>query len=424
MSRGDAVLYLAHRLPYPPDKGDRIRTYHVLRHLAARGPVDLLALADEPPAAGAVEALGAVCRRVKVVGHRGLFRWVRAAGSLLAGRSISEGVFWSPGMARDAEGWVRGGGYRAVFASASSLGPYLDLPGLRGLPAVVDLMDVDSQKWRDYAARSGLPRSLVYGAEAARVGRLERRLAGRAAAMLVVSGAEAEILRGACPGAPVEVVPNGVDLEYFKPASGAGEGCVFVGALDYWPNVDGAVWFCEEVWPLVRRARPGERVRLVGRSPAAAVRALARIEGVEVVGQVPDVRPYVEGAAVVVAPLRLARGVQNKVLEGMAMGRPVVASPQALQGLRGVPGVPAVEADGPAAWAGTLAGLLSDPARCHDLGGRGRGHVEAHHAWGPCLRRLDELLDGLAGSEQLLESTLRGGAAHRGPALREGDLRP
>jgi sugar transferase (PEP-CTERM/EpsH1 system associated) len=263
---------------------------------------------------------------------------------------------------------------------------------VRELPAVVDLMDVDSQKWRDYAARSWLPMSMVYSVEAARVEALERRLGARAKALLVVSDAEAELLRKAAPGAPVQVVPNGVDLEYFQTSGADGEGCVFVGALDYFPNVDGAVWFCREVWPLVRRQRPNERLRLVGRRPTDEVKRLGGVDGVEVAADVPDVRPYLAGAAVVVAPLRVARGIQNKVLEGMAMARPVVASPQALQGLRGRGELPLVEADGPEAWAEDVVALLGDATRCRALGEQGRRFVEGQHAWGPCLAGLDEVL--------------------------------
>src|SRR5262249_50117995 len=149
VSERTRLLYLAHRLPYPPDKGDRIRTYNVLRHLARRWEVDLISLADEPPAPGAIAALEGVCARVKSVEHGGVFRWVRALGALLVGGSISEGAFWSPLMAGVVAEWCRERRYGAVIASASSLGPYLELAEARGLPAVVDLMDVDSQKWHD-----------------------------------------------------------------------------------------------------------------------------------------------------------------------------------------------------------------------------------------------------------------------------------
>jgi sugar transferase (PEP-CTERM/EpsH1 system associated) len=387
-------LFLAHRVPFPPDKGDRIRTYHVLRRLSRRGPVDLACLADEPLAPGAEEALAGLCRRVAVVGHGSRLRWLRAAGGWLLGGSLSEGVFWSPELARVLRSWAGSTSYAGVVASASSLAGYLDLAGLRGTPAVVDMMDVDSQKWRDYADKHLGPKRFVYASEAARVKRLERRLAGRARALVVVSEAEAALLRAFCPPEVVHAIPNGVDLDYFAPADEPGDGCVFVGALDYWPNADAAVWFCREVWPLVRQRRPDAVVRLVGRRPAPEVCRLAELEGVEVVGQVPDVRPSVARSAVVIAPLRVARGIQNKVLEGMAMARPVVASPQALQGLGRRDDLPVLEARDPAEWAGHLAALLADPSRRRELGRAGRRYVEERHAWEATLVPLVEMLHG------------------------------
>lgn len=390
----EAVLFVTHRVPFPPDKGDRIRTFHALRHLSGRGPVDLACLADEPLAPGAMEALRGLCRRVAVIEHRSRLRWVRAGGRLLAGRSLSEGFFWSPELARLLRSWGGSARYSGFLASASSLAGYLDLPEFRDVPAVVDLMDVDSQKWRDYADKNGGLRRLVYATEAARVRRLERRLAGRARALVVVSEAEGTLLRAFCPPDVVHVIPNGVDLDYFRPAEQAGSGCAFVGALDYWPNVDAAVWFCREVWPRVRQRRPDAVVRLVGRGPTPEVCRLAEIDGVELVGQVPDVRPFVARSAVAIAPLRVARGVQNKVLEGMAMARPVVASPQALQGLGHRDGLPVIEARTPAEWADHLTALLADAPRRQELGRAGRRYVEDRHAWERCLVPLSEMLRG------------------------------
>ena len=212
-----------------------------------------------------------------------------------------------------------------------------------------------------------------------------------------------------CPSGKAHAIPNGVDLEYFRPAGAAtGEaGCVFVGALDYRPNVDAACWFCQEAWPEIHRRRPETRLRLVGRRPTAAVRRLAAIPGVEVVGQVPDVRPYLSSAAVAVNPLRIARGLQNKVLEAMAMGKAVVASPQALAGLRRRDEAPALCAASTAEWVEVVGNLLDQPERRRRLGAEGRRFVETHHDWDVCLSPFDSLL-GLTAS---------GAAGARHPAL-------
>ena len=217
------VLYLAHRVPVPPDKGDRIRTFNVLKHLAGRGPVDLACLADEPVAPASLEVLRGLCRRVEVIPHSGKRRYARALSWLAAGRSLSEGAFWSPRFASVVQEWSRSTNYAAVLTSASSMGPYLDLQGLRDTPAVVDMMDVDSQKWRDYSRNAAGPKRWLYELEARRVERLERRLATRTRALLVVSETEAELFRRFCPEGPVRVVPNGVDLDYFHPVETPGE---------------------------------------------------------------------------------------------------------------------------------------------------------------------------------------------------------
>ncbi len=394
MSARPAVLYVVHRVPYPPDKGDRIRAYHVLRHLAERADVYLACLADEPVSDSTRAALEGLCARVAVVPLGRWSRWLWALAAAGRGRSISEGAFHSPALCRALRRWAQEVRFRAVLASASSVAPYLCALELRGVPAVVDLVDVDSQKWLDYAAASRGPRAWIYRLEGRRLRRREQALAGWARALTVVSEHEAALYREFRPDGPVHVVPNGVDHVYFQPQPSPGEenGCVFVGALDYRPNVDAACWFAREVWPAVHARHPAARLRLVGRRPAPEVCRLAAVPGIEVVGQVADVRPHVAAAAVAVAPLRIARGVQNKVLEAMAMAKPVVASPQALAGLGNRDDLPAVRAEGPPQWIASLCALLGDQTRRQQLGRAGRHYVEDHHHWGRCLEPLGSLL--------------------------------
>jgi sugar transferase (PEP-CTERM/EpsH1 system associated) len=386
------ILYLVHRLPFPPDKGDRIRAFHLLKFLAQQGPIHLAALADEPVTELAQESLTAVCEELAIV-PLPLSRRLRMAWSLAAGRTASEGAFDSPRLRDILRAWCRRTRYGACLVSASSMVPYLGLPELKGIPAVVDLVDVDSQKWFDYAAVAGPPRSRLYRLEGRRLRRLEAELPSWTRAVTLVSEAEAELFRAFARPGRVEVVTNGVDLEYFQPQEVELEsGCVFVGALDYYPNVDGVVWFCREVWPAIRRHQPEARFWLVGRRPVAAVRRLARIPGVEVVGQVPDVRPHYARAAVVIAPLRIARGVQNKLLEAMAMGKALLASPSTLAGLNAQPEVHFLRADSPLDWQeGMLRLMVDKPFRKH-LGVAGRHYVEENHSWDRCLQPMGELL--------------------------------
>ena len=388
-----AVLCLAHRTPYPPDKGDRIRTYHLLRFLAGRARVHLACLADEPAGEEVEAGLRRFCERVAVVP---VGRWARKARALLSlarGGTATEGAFDSPGLRRVVRQWAREVPYHAALVSASSLVPYLRLPELARVPAVIDLMDVDSQKWLDYAAAGRGPSAWLYRTEGRRLRRLEEDLPAWARAVTLVGEAEADLYRAFCRPGTVRAVTNGVDLDYFRPGPAAdGPGCVFVGALDYLPNVDGSTWFCREVWPEVLRRRPGAKLLLVGRRPAPAVRRLADLPGVELVGQVPDVRPHVYRAAVTVVPLRIARGIQNKALESLAMARPTVVSSPVLGGLRAEPGTHLLRADAPAEWVEAVLRLFDDRELGRRLGVAGRRYVEENHRWEVCLAPFAELL--------------------------------
>jgi sugar transferase (PEP-CTERM/EpsH1 system associated) len=394
------LLYLVHRLPYPPDKGDRIRAFHILRFLSRRAAVHLACLADEPIEGAALDALRSYCARVAVVPlSRG--RWFRALGSLLCGRTVSEGAFSSRAL-RDLIGqWAREVDFQAVLVQASSMVPYLKVPELASVPAVVDLVDVDSEKWFDYAASSRGPRAWLYRTEGRRLRNLERDLPATTRAVTLVGTAEADLYRGFCAAGEVRAITNGVDLDYFSPRAGGKEqSCVFVGALDYRPNVDGANWFCREVWPSILQRYPDARIYLVGRRPAPAVMRLASLPGVELVGQVPDVRPYLARAGVAVVPLKIARGVQNKVLEGLAMGKATIASPEALAGLGVKPGTHVLSAASHVEWVESLGRLWADSDFRQRLGSAGRQYVETHHRWESCLGPFSALLGLTATQDQ------------------------
>ncbi len=386
------ILFVAHRVPYPPDKGDRIRTYHLLRFLAQYAHVHLAALADESTTADAVDVLGKLCKRVAIVP---VGRWHRLRGmrSLALGGSASEGAFRSRQLGETIRTWAAGTPFAGAIASASSVAHYLKTPGLERTRRVVDFVDVDSQKWSDYAASSRPPIAWVYSLESRRLRRLERKICTWATAVTLVSEAEARMIREATDAVNVYSVTNGVDLDYYRPAPVAGEaGCVFVGALDYFPNVEGICWFARTVWPNVRQWHPEARLSIVGRKPIKAVLELQAIPGVDVVGQVPDVRPYLARAAVAVAPLRIARGLQNKVLEAMAAAKPVIATPAALAGFGNRPDLPAWPVTEVSEWIAVITSLLDNEAERRRLGHEGRIYAETHHNWSNCLKPFFEIL--------------------------------
>ena len=389
------ILYLTHRVPYPLDKGDRIRSFNILKYISQRASLHLASLSDEDVAPTTVTALESYCARLAII-PIGLGRWPNAARSFLFGRTVTEGAFRSRAMQAQLTDWARETRFDAMIMSSSGMMSYRQREReLRGVPAVMDLVDVDSQKWFDYSASSLGPKAWLYRTEGRRLREFEREIARQVRAVTVISEAEAEIFRAFGPSDAVRVVHQGCEVSQVIAPPADSETCTFVGALDYLPNVDGIGWFAREVWPAIHRRRPTARLEVVGRKPVAAVQALASLPGVTVVGPVPDVRPYLDRSAVVVVPLRIARGVQNKVLEAMAAGRAVVSSPQALTGLKAEPGVHVLTAASPDEWEHLLLRVLDDSGLRAGLGSAARRYVEEHHSWESCLKPLDELL-GLA----------------------------
>ncbi len=389
------VLYLVHRFPYPPDKGDRIRAFHVLRFLSQHADMSVATLADEPVSPAHLAELRRYCRRLEVVPLRRWGRWAKAACCFATGRTVTEGAFASSRLRAVIREWVRDVSFDAVLCSASSMSQFLRLPELQATRKVVDLVDVDSEKWLQYAAAGRGPKSWLYRIEGRRLRRLERGLVGSVDAITLVSQAEADLYRRVCGDGAVHAVGNGVDLEYFAPPANPPPpepACVFVGAMDYRPNVEGVLWFAQHVWPQVHQRHPEAIFYVVGRRPTPAISRLADQPGIVVTGTVPDVRPYLARAAVVVAPLQIARGMQNKVLEAMAMGRPVVAATEALTGLKATPGEHLLESDTARHWTDTIVSLLSDGKRSRCLGAAARRFVEMHHNWSRSLADLSRIL--------------------------------
>jgi len=418
-SRMRRLLFVAHKLPYPPDKGERVRAFHAIRMLRRWFRVTVAAPqrpgtpTDAPPA-------GEWADRVVRVPDGRLRALARAARSALRGQAASQGYFDSRRLRRRLEEEARSGPFDVVVAYCSSM-----VPAALAVPArahVADLVDADSAKWAAYARSAGPLGRVVYAREARAVRRLEQRAIENCDAVVAVSRAELHVL-GLAGHPKALAVGNGVDAAYFDPAAVAarqtrGLAIVFTGTMSYRPNVDAVCWFAREVLPAVRRGVPEARFVIVGRDPAPAVRRLAGAPGVEVTGAVPDVRPYLAGAALAVCPLRLARGVQNKVLEAMAMGRAVVASAAALEGLDAEPGRNVLRSDGAEAWRQTVTALLGDPDRRGAIGRAAREHIVSRCTWEARLGPLVELCRTLANGPESAGSGERPGQqrAARPPA--------
>ena len=392
------LLFLCHRIPYPPEKGEKIRAYHMLEHLARSWEVELGCLVDDRADLDHVAALRRHCAVVEA-------RWsgsrrqaaIRAILRARPGQPLSLGWFHEPGLRAWTRERLESGRFGAVFVYSSGVAPYAMGPeAMRpGLHRVLDMVDVDSEKWRAYAQDARAPMKQVWAREARTLLAFERRAAASFDRTLFVSEAEAAAFRQRAPesAARVDHVDNGVELGRFDPAlptadpyAGLPPAIVFTGTMDYRPNVEAVTWFAREVLPLLRAERE-VGFHVVGANPAPAVRELAALPGVRVTGSVPDIRPYVAHAAVCVAPLRIARGIQNKVLEAMAMARPVVASPEAFEGVRATAGRDLLVADGAAEMARRVSEVLR--GEHPGLGVAARAAVTANHDWAGTLRRLD-----------------------------------
>jgi sugar transferase (PEP-CTERM/EpsH1 system associated) len=330
------VLFLTHRLPYAPNRGDRLRAFHIARTLASSVDLEIVSLAhnlEEVAQVGPLEAMGARVTAVPVPRFR---NYVKAVVRLVGDRPLTHSLLDAPGMTGTLALIVRERRPDVVLAYCSGMARFALQQPLSGLPLVVDLVDVDSQKWAALSQSSPWPMRWIYGREARCLADFERSMAKVAAATLVVNDRERDALRAVAPGARVTVVPNGVDLRPLIPRSAPVERprVVFCGVMNYPPNVDGALWFCQNVWPVVRGRRPDAELLVVGSDPAPAIRRLHSPEnGIEVTGRVDDVRPHLWGSAVAIAPLLTARGIQNKVLEAVGAGLPAVVSSQVFEGL-------------------------------------------------------------------------------------------
>src|SRR3954470_18012922 len=398
------LLFLAHRIPYPPDKGDKIRSWHLLRHLAARYRVHLGCFVDDPQDDEHEPVLRALCESCHFAPLNPRMAKLGSLRGLLTGEALTFAWFRDSRLTR----WVKethvARPITAQVVFSSSMAPFAEaVEGFRGR-RIVDFIDLDSDKWRQYAENAGQPMRWIYRRESRLLARAETAIAARSSASLFVSEAEADLFRRR-PGVAAEHVHalgNGVDLDYFNgqraypdPYPPGGPVLVFTGMMDYRANVDAVRWFADQVLPAVRARHADVRFAIVGARPDERVRKLGEGAGVIVTGRVVDVRPYLAHAAVAVAPLRIARGIQNKVLEAMAMARPVVASAEAFEGIDAEPGADLLVAgSGGEGFAELVCRLLENPGEAAGLGARGRRLLSGRYTWERRLAPLVGIVEG------------------------------
>lgn len=401
------LVFLAHRIPYPPDKGDKIRSWNFFTHLTQRYHVHLGCFIDDPRDWEFTDKLRNLCRECCFVGLKPPLARLLSLRGLLDGRALTLPYYFNAELYRWAQDVLGRPQVTHAFVYCSAMAQYVEDDARRRLRCVADIVDINSEKWADYARRKPQPWRWLYAREARKLRQTEITIASSFDATIVATAAEMALFKEFAPEASgrIQSVSNGVDSDYFSPERAYASpyepdelALVFVGAMDYWPNVDAVSYFARTILPAVRERLPGVRFFIVGSNPAPEVVALASSNEIVVTGRVPDVRPYMAHAFAIVAPLRIARGVQNKVLEGMAMGKAVIGSPEALTGIAAEIGKEVLLAATPGEFADAIYRAAMTDAGA-TIGRSARQRVVADYAWAASLSRLDKAIDAQPNAE-------------------------
>ena len=340
----EPLLFLCHRIPFPPNKGDKIRSFNMLKALSEFYDIYLTCFVDDPFDWQYADKLDKYCQQKLLIKQNKTLSKIKGLQAFISGEAISVPYYYSREMAKWTSDIITVHNIKQVFVYSSSMAQYVEGERYLSQNRIIDFVDVDSDKWNQYAeGKTGLAR-WVYKREWRKLQSLENKIAEKFQHSLFVSPQEANLFKLQVPQSvslKVSSMLNGVDTEFFDPKNSDVEAMdenidvVFTGAMDYWANVDAVIWFCHKVWPLIRAKHPNACFYVVGGNPSPQVKALDAKQGIKVTGRVVDVRPYILGAKVAVAPLQIARGLQNKVLEAMSMAKPVVVTSMAIEGIEG-----------------------------------------------------------------------------------------
>jgi len=387
------ILYVCHRFPYPPRRGGKIRPFNMIRHLHVSHDVTVASLARSPEEAEEGRGLAVHCAHIEMAVVRNSVQVARMVARVPTTAPSSIGYFHSPDLARRIDGLLATQDFDLIFVHCSSVAHYV--ASVKGVPKILDFGDMDSQKWLEYAHFKPFPLSLGYRLEGIKLTAEEKRLARQFDVCTTTTRAELETLDSYRTGIATDWFPNGVDSQYFAPNDETYDPNTisFVGRMDYYPNQVCMLDFCRDVWPLITARRPDAKLSIVGADPIPAIRKLGETPGVTVTGSVPDVRSYLRRSAAMVAPLTIARGTQNKILEAMASGVPVVTSSVAAGGVDAIPGTHLIVADRAEDVAAAALSLMNDPERRTQLARAARARMLSHHAWDKSMRRLDGIVE-------------------------------
>lgn len=399
------ILFVCHRLPFPPKRGGKIRPFNIIRHLSRNHQVTVCSLARSEAEEIEGKGLSEHCERVFVGRVSDPVQALRMVARLPSRVPSSMGWFYSPSLAERVRALLRDEKFDLIFVHCSSVAQYVAQAS--DTPRILDFGDMDSQKWLEYFQYRPFPLKYGYWIEGTKLEHEERRLAREFGFCTATTRAEWETLESYGTGAASDWFPNGVDADFFSPDEGGydPDQVCFVGRMDYYPNQECMAEFCRTTWPRILEKRPSMKLVIVGADPSPAMLRLGQLPNVTVTGSVPDVRPYVRRSVAMIAPLNIARGTQNKILEGMAMGVPVVSSKVAAGGVDAVAGEHLIVADGPQEVTDAVLALAGDAAKRQRFAQAGRERMLSHHAWSSSMNRLD----GIIGKRLELWKSFRGG---------------
>lgn len=389
------ILFLAHRIPYPPNKGDKIRSFHILKYLSRRHDIYLACLADDRNDLRYRKDLLKYCKKVEVALINKFWVNFKMLLYLFIGQPLSLAYFASRYLQGVINKWLNSVDFDMIYVFSSSVAQYVI--NVKKTYKVMDFVDVDSDKWLQNAQYSRFPISLIYRIEGIRMKRYEKFIAENFHRYIFVTERDRRLFQSFASDINASVIPNGVNLEYFSNNPGSSinlnnSNIIFTGAMDYFANVDGVLYFYRDIYPLIKREIPNIKFYIVGRNPSNEIKSLQQDKSIIVTGSVEDIRPYLQKSMVYVVPLRISRGVQNKVLEAMSMCIPVVTTSRVLEGIGAEPGRDLFVEDNPERFANRIIELLNDRILREKIGKAGRKFVEEWYNWNRAFERLENLL--------------------------------
>lgn len=387
------IIFLSHKMPYPPNKGEKIRAFNIIKHLSKYHEIYLVSLYDDKKDSEYIYELGKYCKKVYsfylnpvVAATNGLF-------SIFLHKPITLGYFYSRKLKARVDELIDSENFDLIFVSSSSMAQYVDSVNAK---KIIDFVDCDSAKWKKYAEFSKFPMSWIFDREHRLLREYEKTIAANSDRSIITTQKEKDEFANFLNTDKFSVIANGVDANFFKIKNQSHDRrLIFTGMMDYFANVDGMVYFCDDILPLIKTGIPDVELYIVGNKPTMSIRNLAKIKGVFVTGFVNDIRKYLEMATVAVVPLRITQGIQNKILEAMASGLAVVSTSKAAAGLEAKNDIDLFLADTPEEFSKTVVMLLKDEGLRKKAGSSARQYVEKNHNWDVNLSPLDDILTSI-----------------------------